>query len=116
MLKTTLNAGSPTKTTESRPMSSKENITKLKKMEGLGPEVMKAFWVFEKAAVANGAIPLKYKESMKPQRLYCIVIHNGNARRTGATDAKLAEAAIVAAALGAGAAVTTGYAPSVELN
>jgi AhpD family alkylhydroperoxidase len=37
---------------------------------------------------------------------YCIDIHSGNARKAGATDAEIAEAAMVAAALRAGAAVT----------
>lgn len=43
---------------------------------------------------------------MTTQCPYCIEIHTRNARRAGATDAELAEAAIVAAALRAGAAVT----------
>ena len=37
---------------------------------------------------------------------YCIDIHSGNARKAGATDAEMAEAAMVAAALRAGASVT----------
>jgi alkylhydroperoxidase/carboxymuconolactone decarboxylase family protein YurZ len=31
-------------------------------MNSLAPEVMKAFLAFDKAAVAEGAIPVKYKE------------------------------------------------------
>jgi AhpD family alkylhydroperoxidase len=93
-------------------MYNKENLSKLKKMDGLAPEVMKAFWAFDKAAVAPGAIPAKYKEliaiavAMTTQCPYCIDIHNSNARRAGATDAEIAEAAMVAAALRAGASVT----------
>ena len=93
-------------------MYSKENLTKIKKMNELAPEVMKAFWAFDKAAVADGAIPMKYKEliavavALTTQCPYCIEIHTGNARRAGATDAELTEAAMVAAALRAGAAVT----------
>jgi AhpD family alkylhydroperoxidase len=89
-----------------------ENLTKLKTMEGLAPEVMKAFWAFDKAALAEGTIPVKYKEliavavALTTQCPYCIEIHNQNARRAGATDAELVEAAMVAAALRAGAAVT----------
>ena len=37
---------------------------------------------------------------------YCIDIHSGNARQAGATDAEIVEAAMVAASLRAGAAVT----------
>ena len=38
-------------------MYNEENLVKLKKMDGLAPEVMKAFWAFDKAAIAAGAIP-----------------------------------------------------------
>ena len=93
-------------------MHHQENLAKLKKMNELAPEVMKAFWTFDKAAVAAGAIPVKYKEliavavALTTQCPYCIDIHNGNARRAGATDAELTEAGMVAAALRAGGAVT----------
>ena len=93
-------------------MYKKENLGRLKKMAGLAPEVVKAFWAFDKAAVAEGAIPVKYKEliavavALTTQCPYCIDIHSGNARNAGATDVELAEAAMVAAALRAGAAVT----------
>src|SRR6266581_5409596 len=93
-------------------MYNKENLAKLKKMDALAPQVMKAFWAFDKAAVADGAIPVKYKEliavavSLTTQCPYCIEIHSGNARRAGATDAEIVEAAMVAAALRAGASVT----------
>jgi len=40
-------------------MYDKANLTKIKKMNELAPEVMKAFWAFDKAAVAEGAIPVK---------------------------------------------------------
>src|SRR6188474_2930750 len=93
-------------------MHNNENLSRLKKMDGLAPEVMKAFWAFDKAAVAEGAIPVKYKEliavavALTTQCPYCIDIHSGNARAAGATDAELVEAAMVAASLRAGAAVT----------
>src|SRR5438309_7740003 len=93
-------------------MYSKENLAKLKKMESLAPEVMKAFWAFDKAAVAEGAIPVKYKEliavavACTTQCPYCIDIHAGNARKAGASAAELVEAAMVAAALRAGGAMT----------
>ncbi len=68
-------------------MYHKEDLAKLKKMEGLAPEVMKAFWAFDKAAVADGAIPVKYKEliavavALTTQCPYCIAIHSDNARK-----------------------------------
>ena len=93
-------------------MHQKENLAKLKQMNELAPELMKAFWAFDKAAVAEGAIPVKYKEliavavALTTQCPYCIDIHSGNARKAGATDAEITEAAMVAAALRAGGAVT----------
>src|SRR5256884_9925330 len=93
-------------------MYHKEDLAKLKKIDALAPEVMKAFWAFDKAAVAEGAIPVKYKEliavavALTTQCPYCIDIHSNNARKAGATEAELTEAAMVAAALRAGAAVT----------
>ena len=93
-------------------MYNKQNLAKIKKMNELAPEVMKAFWAFDKAAVAEGAIPVKYKEliavavALTTQCPYCIDIHSANARNAGATDTEMAEAAMVAAALRAGAAVT----------
>ena len=93
-------------------MYNKEKLAQLKKMDALAPEVMKAFWAFDKAAVAEGAIPVKYKEliaiavALTTQCPYCIDIHSNNARQAGATDTEIAEAAMVAASLRAGAAVT----------
>ncbi len=93
-------------------MYNKENLAKLKKMESAAPEVMKAFWAFDKASVANGAIPVKYKEliavavALTTQCPYCIAIHADNARKAGVTEAEIVEAAMVSASLRAGGAVT----------
>jgi AhpD family alkylhydroperoxidase len=93
-------------------MYNKQNLTRIKKLNQLAPKVMEAFWAFDKAAVADGAIPVKYKEliavavALTTQCPYCIDIHSGNARKAGATDAEIVEAAMVAASLRAGAAVT----------
>jgi len=93
-------------------MYNKENLARIKKMNSLAPEVMKAFWAFDKASVADGAIPVQYKEliaiavALTTHCPYCIDIHSGNARKAGATEAELVEAAMAAAALRAGAAVT----------
>ena len=93
-------------------MYDKKNLAKLKTMDALAPEVMKAFWAFDKAAVADGAIPVKYKEliavavALTTQCPYCIDIHSNNARKAGASETEIAEAAMVAASLRAGAAVT----------
>ena len=93
-------------------MYTKENLTKIKKMNELAPEAMKAFWAFDKLSVAEGVIPVKYKEliavavAVTTQCPYCIEIHAANARKAGATEAELTEATIVDAALRAGGAIT----------
>ena len=91
-----------------------KNLAKLKTLDANAPEGMKAFWAFDKAAMADGAIPVKYKELMAlavaftTQCPYCIHIHAGKARTAGASDAEISEVVLVAAALRAGAAVTHG--------
>src|SRR3954471_2975186 len=93
-------------------MYNKENLAKIKKMNELAPELMKAFWAFDKLSVADGAIPVKYKEliaiavALTTQCPYCIDIHANSARKAGASEAEIVEAAMVAASLRAGAAVT----------
>ena len=93
-------------------MYKKENLAKLKKLDALAPEVMKAFWAFDKLSVAEGAIPVKYKElvavavALTTQCPYCIDIHANNARKAGASEAEIVEATMVAASLRAGGAVT----------
>jgi AhpD family alkylhydroperoxidase len=95
-------------------MYSKSNLAKLKTIEANAPAAMQAFWAFDKAAMADGAIPVKYKELMAlavaftTQCPYCIDIHTGNARKAGATDPEIAEVVTIAAALRAGAAITHG--------
>jgi AhpD family alkylhydroperoxidase len=91
-----------------------KNLTKMKNLEVLAPEAMKAFVAFDKAALAAGAISVKYKElialgvAVTTQCPYCIEIHAGNAREVGASEQEIAEAVLVAAALRAGGAVTHG--------
>jgi AhpD family alkylhydroperoxidase len=87
---------------------------RLKTVEANAPEATKAFWAFDKAAMAPGTVPAKYKELMAlavaftTQCPYCIKIHAGKAREAGATDQEIAEVVNVAAALRAGAAMTHG--------
>ena len=91
-----------------------KNLTKMKDLDVLAPEAMKAFVAFDKAALAAGAISVKYKElialgvALTTQCPYCIEIHAGNARGAGASEQEIAEAVLVAAALRAGGAVTHG--------
>ena len=91
-----------------------KNLGKLKTLEANAPEPIKAFWAFDKAAMAAGAIPSKYKELMAlavaftTQCPYCIEIHSNKAREAAASEQEIAEAVAVAAALRAGAAITHG--------
>lgn len=91
-----------------------KNLAKLKILDANATEAMKAFWAFDKAAMAPGAIPVKYKELMAlavaftTQCSYCIEIHAKKARAAEATEQEIAEVVVIAAALRAGAAITHG--------
>ncbi len=95
-------------------MYDKKNLAKLKTLEADAPAAMKAFWAFDKAAMADGVVPIKYKElialgvALTTQCAYCIDIHSNNARNAGASPQEIAETVLVAAALRAGGAVTHG--------
>lgn len=88
------------------------NIKKLPKLGSKASEAWQTFLAFDKAALADGAIPKKYKELMAiavaltTQCPYCIEIHADAARKAGASEEELAETGFVAAALRAGGAVT----------
>jgi AhpD family alkylhydroperoxidase len=89
-----------------------KNLGKLKKLDALAPDAMKAFWSFDKATFAEGALSAQQKQliavavALTTQCPYCLELHTKAARDAGATDAQLAEAALVAAAIRAGGAVT----------
>jgi AhpD family alkylhydroperoxidase len=87
----------------------------LKDMKALAPADFDA-WRGLNAIVAreDGAIPKKYREliaiavSCTTQCPYCLDAHTKAAKAAGATRAEVAEAALLAAALRAGAAATHG--------
>jgi AhpD family alkylhydroperoxidase len=90
------------------------NLKKMKKFGELAPAAWQGFLAFDKAAMAEGTLSAKTKElialgvALTTQCPYCIEIHNKRARTAGCTEAEIAEAVMVAAALRAGAAVTHG--------
>ena len=90
------------------------NLGKLGKLGELSGDSMKAFQALDKAALADGAIPKKYKELMAlavaltTQCPYCLEVHKAEAKKAGATEQELAETVFVATALRAGAALTHG--------
>jgi len=89
-----------------------KHLAKLKTLQQLSPEVVDAFFAFDGAVFKDGAIALKYKEliavavAVTTQCPYCIDIHAKRAKDAGASEQELAEAAMVAAAIRAGGAVT----------
>ena len=93
------------------------DMNNLKQLGVLGENAnsaMKAFQALDQAALADGAIPKKYKElialavALTTQCPYCLEIHKKHAVDAGATQEELAEVTFVAAALRAGAAVVHG--------
>ncbi|MGC2399290.1 MAG: carboxymuconolactone decarboxylase family protein [Acidobacteriaceae bacterium] len=91
------------------------DTAKLKNLKALGegaPKAVEAFWAFDKAALADGVVPKKYKElialavALTTQCPYCLHLHRAAAESAGATSEEIAETAMVTAALRAGAAVT----------
>lgn len=95
-------------------MYSMDHLKKLPKLGKITEKSMEGFRAYDDAALADGAIPKKYKELMAiavaltTQCPYCIEVHKQAAKKAGATEEELAETVHVAAALRAGAAVTHG--------
>jgi AhpD family alkylhydroperoxidase len=89
-----------------------DDLKKLPKLGAGAPAAWKGFLDFDKAAFADGAIPIKYKELMAlavaltTQCPYCLLIHKEKALKAGATAEEISETAFIAAAMRAGAAVT----------
>ncbi len=88
-----------------------KNLAKVKTLGELAPEAVRAFLAFNDAVFKDGAIPVKYKEliavavAVTTQCPYCIEDHAKRARKAGASEAELAEATMVAAAMRAGGGV-----------
>lgn len=91
------------------------DMEKLKNLSTLGEggtKAISAFWAFDKEALADGVVPRKYKNlialavALTTQCPYCLQLHRAAAEQAGATPAEMAETALVAAALRAGAAIT----------
>lgn len=90
------------------------NLRKLKTLGELAPAAWGGFLSFDKATMADGAIPAKLKEliavavALTTQCPYCIEIHSKKAKAAGCTEAEIAETVTVAAALRAGGSITHG--------
>ncbi|WP_034995205.1 carboxymuconolactone decarboxylase family protein [Beijerinckia mobilis] len=93
------------------------DMANLKKLDGLAknaPSAWEGYLAFDKAAMAEGAIPVKYKElialavALTTQCPYCLEVHKKGAEKAGATQQEIAETVFIAMALRAGAALTHG--------
>ena len=91
-----------------------KNLSRVKQLEVHAPEAARAFWVFDKAAWAEGAIPKKDKEriaaavALTIQCLDRIDLHVERARKQGASEPEITENMLAAAAWRAGGAITHG--------
>jgi AhpD family alkylhydroperoxidase len=92
-----------------------DDLKLLPELKKLAPDEFKGFVALDSiVGKEGGAIPRKYRELMAlavaltTQCPYCLDVHTKGAKRAGATREEVAEAAFIAAALRAGAAVTHG--------
>ena len=91
------------------------DVKLLRDMKALAPNEFQAWVGLEKVVGReDGAIPRKYRElialavACTTQRPCCLDVHARNAWTAGAIRTEIAEAALITAALRAGAAVTHG--------
>ncbi len=91
-----------------------QSLSKLPHMKALAPAAMQAFEAFDRAAMAAGAIPRRYKElialavALTTQCPYSLAVHRTNAVNAGVTEAEIAEAVFIAASMRATAAIAHG--------
>jgi AhpD family alkylhydroperoxidase len=85
-------------------------------LRNAAPAMVEAFGAFDQAVFGTeGALDAKTKEliaiavAATTQCPYCMEAHTSGAKRTGATEAEVAEAVMVASALRAGGALTHGW-------
>lgn len=95
-------------------MYNNANLSNLPHLKALSPAAMNAFENFDRAAMAAGTIPRKYKElialgvALATQCPYSLDVHRTNAGNAGASEAEIAEAVFIAAAMRATAAIAHG--------
>jgi len=92
-----------------------DDLKRLAEFKQLAPKEFSTFIEFDKiVGREDGKIPRKYRElialgvACTTQCPYCLDVHTRAAKRAGATREEVAETAMLAAALRAGAAVTHG--------
>jgi AhpD family alkylhydroperoxidase len=92
-----------------------DDLKRLAEFKQLAPKEFSTFVEFDKTVGRDdGAIPRKFREliaiavACTTQCPYCLDVHTRNAKRAGASREEVTEAAMLAAALRAGGAVTHG--------
>jgi len=89
-----------------------KKLSRLKKLDELAPDAMRQLGNFDNGVFREGALSSVHKQliavavALTTQCPYCLELHAKAARDAGASDEKLAEAALVAAAIRAGGAIT----------
>ena len=90
------------------------NLSNLPHLRSLSPSAMQSFETFDRAAMAPGAIPRHYKElialavAVTTQCPYSLEVHRTNAVNAGVSEAEIAEAVFIAAAMRATATIAHG--------
>jgi AhpD family alkylhydroperoxidase len=90
------------------------NLSNLPHLKSMQPQSMQAFEAFDRAAMAPGAIPRRYKElialgvALTTQCPYSLEIHRTNAQNAGVTEAEIAEVIFIAASMRATSAIAHG--------
>lgn len=90
------------------------NLSKLQAIRAGAPSVMQAFETFDRAAMAPGSIPRRYKElialavAVTTQCPYSLEVHRTSALNAGVSEAEISEAVFIAAAMRATAAIAHG--------
>lgn len=92
-----------------------DDLKKIGELKTLAPDAFRAFVELDRiVGREDGAIPRKYREliaiavACTTQCPYCLDVHTRGAKKAGASREEVAEAALLAAALRAGAATTHG--------
>lgn len=90
------------------------NLASLAQLKTLAPTAMGAFEALDRAAMAPGTIPRRYKElialgvALTTQCPYSLEVHRTNAVNAGVTEAEIAEVVFIAASMRATAAIAHG--------
>lgn len=91
-----------------------QNLSHLTQLRAQAPQAMQAYEAFDRAAMAPGAIPRRYKElialavAVATQCPYSLEVHRKNALSAGVSEAEMAEAIFIVGAMRATAAIAHG--------